>query len=331
MRTLTRFYLKCLLLALPFLLLLGAYAYSDPFMVLRHYNNVEYDHSRNCLDEAMVSWEKYKNNRSHAHYDAFIMGSSCTKAFLTDHWNRYIHAHPYRMFCNSETLDGVRQKLVALDRQPQQPIRHLLIIVDADMLLKNKQKDNAMLAMPPEVSGKRWSSYQSIFLQAFFTPKFLVPWVHYQLTGRYRESMRGVINRYLPERTSLTNDAVLPNDSLIAREGERYWQTPQWQKDLAKRPAATVLPPQIHAATLDCLHDILRICLRHHTDVRIVLGPDFRRRRVNPADVEVLRRLFGSRQVADYSVSTRFTDYHCFYDAAHYRRCVGDSIMAEIY
>ena len=67
---------------------------------LRRY--ADYDHPKVCQSEGTVSWLKYKAYRDSMHYDSFIMGSSCTKAFSTADWNQYIHGRPFRMFCNNE-------------------------------------------------------------------------------------------------------------------------------------------------------------------------------------------------------------------------------------
>ena len=49
------FYVKCLVISLPVLLLVAFYAYKDPFMVLRSY--ADYDHSWVVQDEGAVAWE----------------------------------------------------------------------------------------------------------------------------------------------------------------------------------------------------------------------------------------------------------------------------------
>ena len=49
------FYIKCLLLCLPFLLLVAVYIYEDPFLVLRQYDN--YDHCHTELSEGDIGWK----------------------------------------------------------------------------------------------------------------------------------------------------------------------------------------------------------------------------------------------------------------------------------
>lgn len=52
-KTIRRFYFRCALLALPFLLLGVLYVVEDPFMVLRRY--ADYDHPKVCQSEGTVS------------------------------------------------------------------------------------------------------------------------------------------------------------------------------------------------------------------------------------------------------------------------------------
>lgn len=128
LRPYSKFIVKSLLLSFPFLFALTCYVIRDPFMVLRQYD--DYDHSPICQNEGYVAWQKYKLYRHKAHYDAFLMGNSCTKAFSCDTWNSYVHGHLFRLFCNNLGLADLCQVLDALDRQPHQPVRHILLVTD---------------------------------------------------------------------------------------------------------------------------------------------------------------------------------------------------------
>ena len=102
-KTLSSLYVKVLLLAFPFIVCLGVYIYNDPFMVIKHYD--DYDHPVVMIQsEGPIGWYKYKNYRDTMHYDSFIMGSSCTMAFQSSEWKKYIKGSPFRLFSNSEGL-----------------------------------------------------------------------------------------------------------------------------------------------------------------------------------------------------------------------------------
>lgn len=330
-KTIHRFYFRCALLALPFLLLGVLYVVEDPFMVLRRY--ADYDHPKVCQSEGTVSWLKYKAYRDSMHYDSFIMGSSCTKAFSTADWNQYIHGRPFRMFCNNEGVADLCQKLEALDRQPHQPIRHLLIVCEDRFFVNADVQNDVMHVMPPEVSGLGGPAYQAIFMQGFFSPMFLGKYLKYQLTGHYEPSMNGVINPFGQTHTRYTNDAVLPDERKIARMGEDFWQSDHWRMERRRHGVRTESPRTIYSGQLATLQRIRHICRKHRTDVRLVIGPMYNGPAMNREDVRILRSLFGEKKVLDASDSAHayLSDYHNFYDGAHYRVGIGKKLLRELY
>lgn len=323
-----KFYGKCLLLSLPLLLFLAFYVIRDPFMVVRSYS--DYDHSRVMQSEGAVSWEKYKLYRHRCHYDAFIMGTSCTKAFSCHEWNRYIHAHPFRMFCNAEGLGSLKVRLQALDTVPGQRIDHLLIIAERSMFDKVSPMHDFIHALPPKVSGESMANYQTLFFQTFLQPKFLVPYLDYLATGRISRNGQKVLNVNVPTRERYSNDEVMYQEREITDMGERYWA----DKDLpqqSRQQHPHEAPLAIGLPQVTVLKEIEKICRRHHTDVQWVVGPTFKQEQLNRHDILVLCQIFGAAHVHDYSAVPQFFDYHCYYDQAHYRRAVGKKILQDIY
>ncbi|MFQ7113162.1 hypothetical protein [Hallella bergensis] len=325
------FYLKVILLSFPFLLLIAYYVIKDPFMVIRSYT--DYDHSKICLSEGAVGWIKYKQQRAHTHYDSFIMGSSCTKAFNTTDWKQYINGTPFRFFGNNERLGDVLLKLEALDKQPHQTIKHLLIVADYGLLAHAENEQGLNHIVPPEVSGKSYMSYQLSFLQGFLSYDFLSKYLTFQWTQQYQPNMNGVINKDSCQRTRLSNDAILPAEKIIATQKEKFWQTPDWLAARQNQPQFTTRDITMGTKHLHCLRKIKDICDRHHTDVRVVIGPDFQRRAINPTDVAMLYKIFGQTKVLDFSDSAhlQYTDYHYYYDPAHYRIGVGKEMLRQLY
>lgn len=323
-----RFYLKCLLLASPFLLLLGIYVADDPFMVLRKYT--DYDHSRVCLSEGATAWTKYKMLRSERHYDSFIMGNSCTRSFLCSDWSQYIQGSPFRLFSNAEGLGDICVKLEALGKQPAQPVNNLLIVADLSTLENYTPRGGLMHIMPPDITGKSWMSYQSAFLQGFLTPKFLIPYLKYQLTGTFEKSMEGVIEEGPASHELYTNDYVPFLEDSIRHEGERFWQRRIDLRRLATISPGTA-PSVIHRPHMEKLREVAAFCQRHHTRLKFVLIPNIERQRINPHDIDRLKQVLGAQNVCDFSVDSTLSDYHNFYDWAHFRLKVGRYIMKEIY
>jgi hypothetical protein len=327
----TRLYLKCLLLSLPFIALVAFYIIKDPFMVIRHYR--DYDHSDICQCEGSIGWFKYKMLRHRMHYDSFIMGSSCTKAFNTGDWNRYIHARPYRLFSNSEEMSDVNVKLEALYSQRNQQVKNLLIVAEKDFFTRTEPQGGVMHIMPPDVSGKSEITYQTTFLQGFFSPMFLWRFIKFHVTHRYEHCMRGIINDDGPTRTFYTNDAILPNETKISTEGEEYWDDKSWDNAKQHKFVWHEAPRTIYTAQIDYLNKMKELCQRHGTNVKIAIGPRLDKTAINHDDVNILKHIFGSRNVIDFSdkAHEKYSDYHNFYDNIHYRIILGRDMMKELY
>lgn len=329
--SLLSFYVKCVLISLPFICLLVFYIVKDPFQVLRQYD--DYDHNPVSQNEGCVSWIKYKRYRNVRHYDSFIFGNSCTKAYQSTDWLHYVSGSPLRMFANNESLGGVEEKLEALDRQPRQPVRNVLIVLEPSSF--NYEHNDFMHVMPPEVSHKSEISFQTEFLQGFFSPKFLGQYIRYTVFHCDPKKVRGAINVDLPNHTRYTNDAVLPQERRIAAMGEAYWKQDFWKPILSKKRYPKTLAPTVCNSTkqIELLKNIHDICKRHHTNLKVVISPKITYEIINPNDVKVMRQILGPNTVYDFSSKEYFwmDDYHNFYDGGHYSRGLAKKILAVIY
>lgn len=326
-----KFYIKSLLIALPFLLLVGYYVAADPFMVLHSYT--DYDHSRVYQSEGTISWLKYKRFRALRHYDSFVMGTSTTMSFQTTYWSKYIQGSPFRMFGNNETIGDIALKLEALDRQEGQKIKNILIVLEANSLAKPQPQSGIMHAVPPEVSGQSECVFQAMFLQSFFTPKFLFPYLQYQFTHQYTHKMKGVIEPTLPTRATYTNDAVIDADNQIKATGEKYW-TDGPGKPLKEHTYTVRTAPQyIYSQQRECLQRIYEICRRHQTKFKIIISPRLDKVLTNPSDVKILEEIFGKEHVFNFASRPylAWSDYHNFYDDTHFSIALGCRILDIIY
>lgn len=327
LRPYSKFIVKSLLLSFPFLFALTCYVIRDPFMVLRQYD--DYDHSPICQNEGYVAWQKYKLYRHKAHYDAFLMGNSCTKAFSCDTWNSYVHGHPFRLFCNNLGLADLCQVLDALDRQPHQPVRHILLVTDRTFFMKQCVSCGAMHVMPPDVSHDSWLTVQTEFAKAFFGTDVLGPYLRYLVTGKSGPWSEGVVCT-ATTRTTISNEAVVDfMEDSIKRMGEAYWRDKRFSKVLHAQPKTDV--QIIFQPQLRLLCKVRDFCRKHHTDLRLVIGPTTERLRMNPADVTCLCRILGKANVYDYTDRQDLNNIHNFYDTAHYRIGIGNLILKDIY
>ena len=331
-KTLSSLYIKVLLLALPFIVCVGVYIYNDPFMVIKHYD--DYDHPVVMIQsEGPIGWYKYKNYRDTMHYDSFIMGSSCTMSFQSSEWKKYIKGSPFRLFSNSEGLGDMLLKLEALDRQPNQPIKNLLIITEPVMLNLTVEQRGVMHIMPPEVSGRSVAYYQTTFLQGFFREDFFGAYMTYLFKNKYDSSMNHIINNVGQSRTRYTNDEILHVENKLDSLEKKFYETPDWHKLRANLKPAYVREPILKAPQKECLLQIQRICKKHKTNVKLAIGPELKRGYLNPADVKLLKQIFGANNVVNYNdaAHSEFAHYSYFYDPAHYNTQVGSKILYDLY
>lgn len=328
-RSIGLLYVKLLLGALPFVAVLALYFINDPFMVLRSYKR--YDKPQMFLNEGMVGWRTYLNYRDSLHFDSFIMGNSCTMAFRTVEWEKFLDGgSAMRFFDNLECLGGACQKLQMLDMMKAN-IKNVLLVMDWNSFQNSEPPTGYLHVLPPEVSGINPVKYHFQYLQGFLYPNTLLPYLDYKLFNTYRSYMNGVINNYGTIRNPFTNDAINPRDELIEKEGERYWIS--HKHDFPPRNEEPKETNQvIYQAHLKALYTIRNICRKHGTNLKIVIGPNYKQVKMNSADLKQLQKVFGEGVVYDFSGANEYTaDIHNFYEAGHYRPCLGNVIMKNIY
>lgn len=324
-RSFGRFLLKTALLLLPCLPLLAVYVVNDPFMVLRDYDR--YDRSPVLLPEAHVGWQTFLHHRDSVRYDAFLLGNSCTMAFRAADWEERLgNGHrALRFFDNAESIGGVERKLRDLLAAGAQP-RHVLVVIDETALKRAEPLTKTKNLYSASSAGLSDFAFQLRFVQEFFSPNFLLPYLRYLLTGK---SARNVIHVGDPLRSVVSNDCLNPNEAEIARRGAAYWQEhPQLQCHDGRGESS---PRRIFEPQERVLRSLRRLCAACGARLEVVVGPSWHQRTLAAADRRTLQRLFG-RHFHDYSgVNALSSCRENFYDADHYRPCCGATLLREIY
>lgn len=109
-------------------------------MVIRKYS--DYDAPEVAQSEGVISWNKYKANEKSMHFDSFLMGTSCTKAFHIKEWSKYTGGKGFRMFSNNEGAGDLLLKMQALDSEKGQKIKNVLIVADKQFFEQNHPQPN---------------------------------------------------------------------------------------------------------------------------------------------------------------------------------------------
>ena len=212
-------------------------------------------------------------------------------------------------------------------------IRNVLVVLEPGSFGYAGIRNDFVHIMPPDVSHKSNLTFQSAFVQGFFSPQFLLPYLRYRLTHRFDYGMNTIINPTVPTRTRYTNDALLPQEGRIARMGEAYWHQDFWDVPAKQASKPTINPPILAEEEQTQLRLIKDICQRHHTRLKIIICPMLKRQQMNPKDVSCMKHLLGPNVVYDFSSSQYFwmDDYQNFYDPAHFRRCLAQRMLNIAY
>ncbi len=326
-----KLYGKLFLLALPFLPLIAFYFICDPDMILKKYRR--FDQSEVYLGEGHVGWQNYLNNRDSIPFNSFIMGNSCTMAFRTDEWEKYLPdgSKAVRFFENAEGIAGVCQKLKALEEVDAQ-IDYLLIVFDVESLKVTVPSHNTNKIFSCEAAGISQLQYILRNLQTFLMPDKCIPIIEYRITGKYSPRMKSQIREGGPVREPYTNNCLNPREKEIEMNGEDYWISHQSEFHRKERCPGQIDEPAIFKPQNRILKEMEAICRKHSTQLVLVIGPDFYQKKIHPSDLKTLQDIFGKESVFDFTGVNPYTaDYHHYYEPGHYRPCLGAQLLDRIY
>jgi hypothetical protein len=311
------------------LLLLATYVYFDPAQVLGHYtdfNQVEME------NRDFISTQTFLNNNPTQHYRSFILGNSRSGAYFTTDWARYIHdRQPYHFDASAESLYGIYSKIKFLDTHADS-LKNVLLVWDR-VLLKNTSNPagGPLFMKDSRASDNSWLEFQLGFIKAYFSNFFCFDFLRRKLLSPVYTGPAKLPESYYYE--PISND--MPRkvlDRQIAQDSAGYYQRHANVFEQALPPAPDERKPVIQAKQLEMLQEMARVFRRHHTDYRIVISPLFDKLPLNGQDLAVLRTVFGTSRVYDYSGVNKFTQ-SCwnYYETSHYRPLVARQIMKEIY
>lgn len=325
------FILKLLMLALPLFPVIAIYFYYDPDMILHKYKR--FDQSKVMLNEAYIGWQNYMQNKDSLGYDSFILGNSCTMAFKTEEWEKHLDKknRAVRFFDNAETIGGIFQKIEVLDSVGA-PLHNILIVVDANSFTDVNPLRSTSHLFSPKVAGISNLEFYSRFLVEFLRPSKGLAFAYYAVTGKSNENIGDYVMDGLPVREPYSNNFINPREGEIIRKGESYWiehkrRFRKKRDDSGKEDKCYIFTSQI-----DLLERMNRICKKHHSNVKIIIGPDYQQKKANLKDVIKLKEIFGDDAVWDFTGINEYTnDYHNYYDPGHYRPFIGARLLNRIY
>lgn len=330
-----KFLLRLLLaISVPMALLLDLYLVTDPYKTLKPFS-LDYFDSTN---RDYLSSELFLANYPTYKYDSFVFGSSAACGINTYHWRSYLpdDSSQYMFQSWSETITGIKQKLVYLDSHSI-PINNCLLVLDfPSMFVEDQLPTNALAIKDYNFSGMPFWKYEIILFYNFIQKP---------------SQWAGAISRFLSkDKPYIQFDTVTNDWSKVNQNPESYLSRPKqdslrnnseisrkaFLKEIEgkKNSDVSVAKPILNEEFTQCLWMIKSILDKNNSNYEIIIAPYiiYTSEAINPDDLKILESIFGSGKVHDYSGKNSITeDYNNFSDTNHFGLCAGWTIIEEVF
>jgi hypothetical protein len=321
---------KLLIFGSPVILLALSYFVFDPFHVLKAYDAYP-DNYLESYNRNRIGTQIFLNNNKEQQYKSFILGSSKSSVFYTADWAKYINdSTPFHFDASNEVISGIYGKVKYIDNQGND-LKNALLIFDAETF--NYVGDTASSII--HIQDYQWSgvskfAYQLTFFKAFFKEMYFVKYFDKLLFNKYRPYMYGAFENKHMLYTSINNDFIfqgyidqLKEDSTAYYSRDLFYQ--RSQEELTQEPA--IEPYQVNY-----LKEIKAIFDKHHTNYKIIFGPNYDQKKVSPEDLDLVKSIFGNQNVYDFTGQNELTNpLSNYYEIYHYKPLVARQILNKIY
>lgn len=330
------FFVKLLIIALPFLILSGVYFITDPYRVLYHYENYYTPRESQyvALNRDMISTEMLLRNYSVYNYDSYIFGNSRSYFYSIKEWSRHINSnHCFHYNSNAESLYGLVQKIKYLDAH-NYDFKNALIVFDGASMAKTTPDKGPLFLKYPLYTHQPWLDFQLEFVKAFFDPRFLYSYLNLKITHKWKGWMKVVLSDRLFDYDVKTNElAMNAEEQKIKADSTGYYERKLKKKIFFKRSdKEEIANPVLKEEQKKLLQEAASILIRRNVNFRIILSPLYEQQKLNPSDLKVLNELFGQQNVFDFSGKNEFTEpIGNFYENSHYRSSIATKLMETAY
>lgn len=317
---------KALILVLPLLVLTGYFFVADPMKIIHQTNNPV---SPGVLMNDRLFQARYLNDTK-LEYNAFIFGSSRSKAFKTTVWKTHLNenALPFHMGVNDESLYGLERKLKYLDSLGFS-INHVLICMDSRLLSQKTNSEAHIFREYYTLTGEPASSYFQRFYVAFLNWEFLKDYWKYERNGRLEPNGSFLWNPGFTYYQKTGDIYYSRMDREIAKDSLQFYTK---NAAIFSERTPTIDSPQIDSEAKTLLESIHKILVTHKTSYKIVVTPNYDWISLNPEDLSQLCSIFGKGSIYDYSGKNSITDeIGNYYEHKHFKPYIATGIMNTIY
>ena len=281
---------------MPLWVLLGVYAYTDPFRVI----HPEYPYlskqrpMHTGWDKDVMSFETYQHNAKTYQYDSFIFGSSLSMYYRVQDLKQFFPSkHPlYHFDASEETIDGILHKMQYITSHGGH-IKNAFIVLSGNDLRQERQYQQHLFRehykLTPECD---FIGFHYTFVRAFLNLDFILDY----FWGNSRDADDGI--DYDPVSNEITEWKL--DDELQRDSTTFYKRNAQLFIDL-HYDGVQQLPTFITKEKYAVLNSIVEILQKERTHYIILYPPQYRRTRLCLEDDATMKRLFGEENIVDLS------------------------------
>ena len=322
---------KSFFISLPILIIAACYIITDPYKKIWNYDNYACDYV--MLNRGDVSTRVYLKNRGKYHYNSFIFGSSRSTANTSSEWRKYLPggSMPYSYGSWSESIKGIYKKVALIDSLGDK-IDNAFIVVD-DYTFTPHFSEEITTYDHYLISGDSKIMYH---LRSFFSyltnPLLILTSIDYSIFHKKRGYMKDFVGMKPDDLDPVTNDWMVHSEETIKSDSIGYYKN-CLHKFYPRSKEQLYYNRQISREEEIYLLGINHIFQKHGTHFKIVIAPLYDQKKFNTEDLSLLRTIFDSTNVFDFSGINAITnDYHNYAsDAIHYRKKIGNLIFKEVY
>jgi hypothetical protein len=321
-----------LVFLIPFYLVVAAYFVFDPFKVL-YKKDLSSSHFV-ILNRDFVSTEKFKINYTHEKFNSFIFGSSRTLAFKTKDWAPHLdpNAKTFVFDASGETIYGIWKKIKYLNENSIKIENSVLIFCGDVTFSMSKNYDDHIRIKHPNITDESRLFFHGLFFSTYFSNGFFARYLDYLMFKTERPYMKSFLEFRSIHSDLITNDLFINDqEKLIQDDSIHYYNLKKalfYKRDNSNKS----YPIQINSEMKQMLSDIKTVFRENNTNYKIIVSPLYNQTKLNPEDLNVIKEIFGTDNVFDYSGINNITNSkYNYYEDSHYRYHVGKRILSEIY
>lgn len=335
MKPIMKLFIKLFFVLLPLWLLLIFYVSSDPFKVLYNYEIYDEDMKPSItLNRDYVSTQNFLNRNEKEKYDSFIFGSSRSLAFKCTDWNKFINARPFHFDANGESLFGIQTKLEYLEKK-KIPVKNCLIVLDSSILFVTENIDNHLYIKHPTISNESKVNFHFVFLKAFLSNKFFIPYIALKFNSEFTKklSYQGIVDHRVLSYEEETNDVIFTGDEEeLGRDVNAYYKKRSYFFYRRDTLVQKIYGKVLFEKQIEYLQRIKNALSLLHSNYKIINYPYYDQKKLDASDEKIIRDIFGTENVFDFSGINKLTNnIENYYEADHCRAKAGLEMLKTIY